>query len=559
MNWFLIFLILIICLFDSMLVILDKESEEQLLAIIKNFESNPQGGRYGVPFQPSEAEFKHLIHLMIWCPIRHYSITLFCPVDGTPLHPTHWNSVLTANNNRNPRLAFGLFINILFIQCQYRCNHGHNYTSSDVEIISMLPTHVVNAFPFRKYCRSMFTFQLIDYIMEQITHGMNFQQITESISSLHLKEFRNLLAMRQSIKTNEFYNSILTSYPSRDKVQEVFLDVFKERKEEYNSAVFTEVKSTLCLSTDHTFKVGKNVGGHRAEDHKFIKDTMKLFIVLDDQKRVVGWKLTKSTSHQEIKDVLCDIFSRLENADKLKYVMVDNCCESRQFYQSIFTNIPIKLDLFHAVQRLTQVLPNKFSAKTRKISNEIGLIFRCKHDRGTVRYMGTPKPQEMLANIEYFMSEHADFIDSLMTEKKKEFYKAIENIKGHIIKDCISDIYPGHGTEANEVLHRLLNYSCIRGVSNISPELMLALLTVLFYSYNKKIGGIKHICNSKVIPIPPVRKASVYRESIGQTETTSIIPNKNHGKENFGKLYLCFLFFYSYKLNSNNIGNSVLA
>lgn len=43
------------------------------------------------------------------------------------------------------------------------------------------------------------------------------------------------------------------------------------------------------------------------------------------------------------------------------------------------------------------------------------------------------------------------------------------------------------------------------GVSFVGHELLLAILTLLFFYHNEKLQGIKHKCNSKIVPVFPPR------------------------------------------------------
>ena len=80
----------------------------------------------------------------------------------------------------------------------------------------------------------------------------------------------------------------------------------------------------------------------------------------------------------------------------------------------------------------------------------------------------------------------------------------------HIKKGCLSGIEPGHGTNMNERFHRKLNRCLVVGVSLIGPELISALLTVLFYHHNKSLSGKRHTCNSEIVPVPHPHLEVVY-------------------------------------------------
>ena len=102
----------------------------------------------------------------------------------------------------------------------------------------------------------------------------------------------------------------------------------------------------------------------------------------------------------------------------------------------------------------------------------------------------------------------------------------------------------------NERFHRKLNRCLVVGVTLISPELITAILTVLFYHHNKSLSGKNHKCNSEVIPIrhPPLKAVYNHNEShpipknyilkINQyLPVTNVFPNDAYAEEIFKKLY----------------------
>ena len=92
-----------------------------------------------------------------------------------------------------------------------------------------------------------------------------------------------------------------------------------------------------------------------------------------------------------------------------------------------------------------------------------------------------------------------EFSDALSDET----LDAIERLRVHIRKNCLSEIPPGCGTEKNERLHRHLNRSLLCGVTKIGPELAIAALTCALYAWNCRRKGFGFLCK-KVAPIPPI-------------------------------------------------------
>ena len=148
----------------------------------------------------------------------------------------------------------------------------------------------------------------------------------------------------------------------------------------YYSHAVDSKKAKFCLSTDHKFKVGKHVGC-LDEGAKFVNQFGKLFIILNEDHEAVGWKLTRTTGHTEIKDLIVKVKDRIETT--LAYIIVDDCCKEKNFYRTVFgMEVEVKLDLFHAAQRIVRELPDKNSIPSLKFSKVFGLVFRDQKDQG---------------------------------------------------------------------------------------------------------------------------------------------------------------------------------
>ena len=135
--------------------------------------------------------------------------------------------------------------------------------------------------------------------------------------------------------------------------------------------------------------------------------------------------------------------------------IVDDCCKVRYQYQSIFPGVVVKLDLFHAAQRVIKTLP-KGSEWCKQISTEIGLVFRADGDRGATRCLTTPAPEIIERNLDNFIK---GWKNTLNPNDQAKTFKELENVRVHVKKGCLSGIHLGQGTECNERLHQTLNKS----------------------------------------------------------------------------------------------------
>ena len=100
--------------------------------------------------------------------------------------------------------------------------------------------------------------------------------------------------------------------------------------------------------------------------------------------------------------------------------------------------------------------------------------------------MATISKEIILSNLDLFLRQNIRHFEAVPPAYVKNMDKQIANIKKHINNNCLSGIEPGHGSEGNEHLHKLLNRSMLRGATIISYELAEAVLTVLFHNDNWK-------------------------------------------------------------------------
>jgi len=190
------------------------------------------------------------------------------------------------------------------------------------------------------------------------------------------------------------------------------------------------------------------------------------------RKKIVDWRLTKTSSFEEIREVLLKYKSRLEQANKkLELICVDDCCKVQNKYESVFESTLIKLDLYHTCQRVCRTVTHSNHPLAGSFRKEFGLIFRYDNDQGE-----SPCEEKILQTLNAFINRWNKRPNSPLSE---ETMVEIEKLKKHIDKGCLSGTPPGFGTERNEQLHRLLNRSMITGATRISVELAVAILTIV--------------------------------------------------------------------------------
>ena len=240
------------------------------------------------------------------------------------------------------------------------------------------------------------------------------------------------------------------------------------------------------ISCNHTFKVAANIGFKNPTDGTWVQIYASVFCVLNENGQVVKWCFTKGTSFDKVTPLFSELRCRLFKRDmKLNTVYVDNCCHVSKKLKSIFgQDIQIKLDLFHAVQRILRAVSNRSPLYTR-FSKELRHCFRQSTNCAKERNMNTPTAQEISMNLRRFKGRW-----ECLAYKDKKFLnnkaaKEIDNLLVHAEKGCLSDIPPGAGTERNENLHGHINKFLYR--KRIGIQLAFALFTKAFAKRNNKI------------------------------------------------------------------------
>lgn len=159
------------------------------------------------------------------------------------------------------------------------------------------------------------------------------------------------------------------------------------------------LKVQRCIRLDHTFKVATNIGYLRP-DGKWVNQYGSVFLVLNERGQVLAWQLTNSTSLEEVKPLLCGLKERLDiAADDNLIAYVDNCCQVRKQLQKICGGkVTVKLDVFHAVQRITRAM-SKRHVFFHTCVHDLRMVFRHLSNVGKKRTENTPTTSQMLTNM----------------------------------------------------------------------------------------------------------------------------------------------------------------
>ena len=357
--------------------------------------------------------------------------------------------------------------------------------------------------------RAASTKVLVDLVEMQILQRVSFLKTCEVLATLNFKEFcerveRYALFATFSAADNrelyaQLYSDPMSSFPSNDMLMYIFLEDFQRKEPYYETNMTKHASDSTTISCDHAFKISKYIGARRESDNKFVKQFENLFIVLNERHEVIGWRLTRMMSFKEVRSLLVGLKEKI-STELMKRVVLDDCCKVRALYQSVFPGVEVKLDIFHAVQRVAKVIP-KGSQFSKKFSKDLGMTFRQNSDCGEVREMATPSQAVILENLENFSKRWSAF---LSLEGMSRALLEINHLRAHIRKGCLSDLKPGEGAESNERLHNTLNKSLLCEATTVGPELAIAIISLIFYAINCKRDGRKQEQNSKIVPLAPL-------------------------------------------------------
>ena len=117
---------------------------------------------------------------------------------------------------------------------------------------------------------------------------------------------------------------------------------------------------------------------------------------------------------------------------KLSGIYTDTCCKWAGKLDSAFRDVPVKLDIFYAVQRLSSTIPKRTNFHA-EIVRAYSLVFRDPRNLGERRTLKTPRLEVLIDNLKKFEREWKDVKGSnghavLNSKATKE----IKNIKAHI-------------------------------------------------------------------------------------------------------------------------------
>ena len=120
-------------------------------------------------------------------------------------------------------------------------------------------------------------------------------------------------------------------------------------------------------------------------------------------------KLCQRTAFDQVEDMLTSLRERLASKGcGVNHFCIDNCCQSWHKLNSVFDGVSIKLDPFHAIQRVVTNKPKKGGSEPlqklgTQMLHDFKLILRHPTDLGVKRSRPTPSASNIEKNIYNFL------------------------------------------------------------------------------------------------------------------------------------------------------------
>ena len=310
--------------------------------------------------------------LILWDPVSHRTLQngIFhcprCDVADVCLRPAHWKD---GGNERNaPRLLFTRNGVTYLVSRVYRCCNGHEIVAHDNAILQSFPCK--EHLPFLLSHISGITRELYKDVVLYSSTGMKIEQIECLLAQQHLEYFEERRDMfEKGMKCCQIEQTNSSKFPismpdelkspSNDFICQCIVHDYQQNEMLYTQCMAQS--SATWISCDHTFKVAANIGLLRQSDKKWEKQYDSMFCILNEDGVVLAWQLTKGTAFHNVKDLLTNLKGRFEQQNNnIKLCMIDNCCAWRGKLQDVFgSEMEVKLDLFHAVQRVVKCIPKR--------------------------------------------------------------------------------------------------------------------------------------------------------------------------------------------------------
>jgi len=425
----------------------------------------------------SKEEEAILPNVFYWNPLEKLFPTLYCPKCNQDGVKSILNKIGEWHHGQSksqiPRAIWDDGWYCALVGKTYFCQRNHSVASYHAGILDQIP---FNKLPFILSFKSGMTRSLFDRLARYVDAGMSFNNIETLLGGFFLDQcYRKGQLNGEELEKSEILKAFGSFAPTHHLIRQCFVIYFHAYKHLYQRKM-NEIAFNF-ISFDHTFKIASNIGYHK--DNKWIKAYDSMFIVLNETGFIKSYKFTKGTALEKVETVLTE----LKEQGEPKLIFVDNCCMLRNQINHIFPAAEVKLDIFHAIQRLIKTISKKHSF-CAEFSKRLGLIFRQPGDIEDQRKMKTPCPEQMISNLNEFIDDWKDVHFKGWNIINENFFTEAEKLKKHINNGCLANIPVGQGTNRNENLHK--NLKRIFNTKKMGIETADALFAQVIYSHNSR-------------------------------------------------------------------------
>lgn len=469
--------------------------------------------------------------IIIWDPLlQYFSGSLPCPECGQILKPRCWKDGKDWKHN-SPRQLADIEHYVLLVSRVYACRNDHRIIGHDPQILKTIGQ--VELVPFLLLHKYGITRRLYRLIIVHTASGMRYRDV-EALLKEMWHSYHNEVRIRAlkiyGLRTSEERASNNANHtlipqisqlnPNRKLIRQCFVYDYCTKEKLYNARMASFTGS--WLSSDHTFKVAGNVGiwqnGH------WIRQFDSLFSVMNEDGIVLAWQLTRGTGFARVKSLLVGIRNRLvKRGITLQGFSIDNCCAWRLLLQAVFGIIPVKLDLFHAVQRIASKIKKRHPLR-RQCLDAFRLVFRLPGDIEKERKKPTPSRKVMLTNLDRFVDNWKNVEVAGENVLSQNAHNQLEKLRVHIEKGCLEEIPPKAGTSRQESMHKSLRKSVEK--RRVGVKAAVASIGTCLYRWNERRLSDKEATSHSPVPVPVTQYQDL---SVDQEEIfgTGMIQNPN--------------------------------
>ena len=200
------------------------------------------------------------------------------------------------------------------------------------------------------------------------------------------------------------------------------------------------------ITCDHTFKSSTNVGCQRG-DGTWTVLLDSLFVVMNSEGHVLDHRMVATRGFDSIRPRLLGINQRVMDAgQRVEMVIIDNCCQWSALLAAVLgPHIKVKLDVFHAVQRLTKCM-DKQHADYHPATADLRLCVHQPMDKGTERTQCTASADVMRERLLDLQTRWGSNSCDEMPILLSGFQHKLNCLMKHVDNKRLENIPPGFGT-----------------------------------------------------------------------------------------------------------------